>query len=90
MSDETAYGVAVYGNKFRVHLVSFYHVAFHWLESACSHVQCHLVALNAVGVDVGEYSTGEVKAGSRSCHTAFYLGINGLVCGLVALLRVSV
>ena len=39
-----------------------------------------------MAVDVLQHGIGEMKSGSRSSHTAFYLRVNRLIGSLVALL----
>ena len=53
-------------------------------------MQRHLVASDAMGVDVFQHLVGKVQACRGSRHAALNLGINRLVSGLVALLGLAV
>ena len=78
------------GDEFRVHLVAGDRLALHRLEGAGAHVQRHLLAADAVGVDVGQHLGREVQPGGRGGDRSLDLGIDGLVGAQVAFLRLPV
>ena len=80
----------MHGNMLCVHVVVANLLALDWLEGAGTNVQGNLLALNAVAVQFCQHLGGEVQTCRGGSHTALYLGIDGLVGGEVALLRLSV
>ena len=90
MGQQSFDGVAMHGNVFGVHVVPADVLALDGAEGAGSHVQRHLFAFDATGVDVVEDTLREVQSCCRSRYGALYLGIDRLVGSLVALLRLAV
>ena len=62
----------------------------HGLKSARSHMERHLLAVDAVGINVGEHLLREVETRRRCCHRTLYLRIDRLIGRLVRLLRLAV
>ena len=83
-------GAAAHTDVLAVHLVSLYAFALDRLEGTCSDVKRHLLALYATLVDGMKHIVGEVKACRGSCNAALDARVNGLVGGLVALLRLAI
>ena len=90
MLDELLDGLPTYHDVFAMHLVVADVLALHGLERAGTHGEGQFLAVDARGVEVGEHSLGEVQSGRRGCHRTLYLGIEGLVGAIVALLRLTV
>lgn len=58
---------------FGVHTVTGNLHALYRLEGSGTDMQCQLVALDAVCIDVGKYSVGEMQSGCRRSDGAFNL-----------------
>ena len=83
-------GLPTHGDILRVHLVPGYLLALHRLERAGTYVERQFLAVYMMGIEVGQHLRRKVETGCRGGHAAFYLGVDRLVSGLVALLRLAV
>lgn len=83
-------GLAAHTDILRVHLMPLHLLALHRLERAGSHMKSQLLALNTMGIEVGQYLGRKVKTGRGSSHTTLNLRVNGLVGGLIAVLCLTV
>ena len=88
--EEFGDGLTTHTDVFRVHLVALHLLTLDGLERTGSHVEGQLFALDAVSIQISQHLWGEVKASRWGCHTAFDLRIDGLVGGLVAILRFTI
>ena len=86
MDKELDERLAAHADVFGVHLVAFDFLALHGLESAGADVERHFLAVDAAAVEGLKHVAGEMEPGRGSGNGAFYLGIDRLVGGLVALL----
>ena len=78
------------GDVLGVHSVLADGGALDGLEGAGTNVQRHLLAVDAVSVEGLEHARREVQTGCRGGHAALDFRIDGLIGGLVALLRLAV
>ena len=78
------------GDILRVHRVALYIFRLHGLERSRSHMERHFLAVDAVGINVGEHLLREVEPRRRCCHRTLYLRIDRLIGRLVRLLRLAV
>ena len=86
MGDEPFQGAPTHTDKFGVHRVAFYLLALHGLEGAGPHMQRQFLALQSVGIQVGQHPVGEMESGGGRRHTALDFRVDGLIGLLVALL----
>ena len=83
-------GMTVDDDVLCVHVMAFDLLRLHGFEGSGAYMQRHLIADDAMSVDIFQHAVGEMQSCCRCCHTAFDLGVDGLVSGLVALLRLAV
>ena len=60
------------------------------LESAGTHMQCHLGRLYPLGTQAIKHLIGEMQTSSRCCYGTFDARIDGLIGGLVAILGFTI
>ena len=78
------YRAAMYADVFRVHLVPGYFFAFHRFERARPDVERHFLAVDAVGIQIGQHAFCEMESGRGGSHAAFDFRVHRLVGRLVA------
>ena len=80
----------MHADVFRVHLVPGYFFAFHRFERARPDVERHFLAVDAVGIQIGQHAFGEMESGRGGSHAAFDFRVHRLVGRLVAFLCLAV
>ena len=90
MRQQFLYRAAMHADVFRVHLVPGYFFAFHRFERARPDVERHLLAVDAVGIQIGQHAFGEMESGRGGSHAAFDFRVHRLVGRLVAFLCLAV
>ena len=90
MIEKLGDGLAAHTDIFGVHLVALHLLTLDGLEGASTHMEGEFLTLDTVGVKIGQHLRREVKSGRRSRHATLDLRVDGLVSGLVALLRFTV
>ena len=73
-----------------MHLVPLNLLALHGLEGSGTHVQRQFLQVHSLRTQGVEHTGREMQAGGGCGHGPLYLGVNGLVGRLVALLRFAV
>ena len=90
MGNELLDGLATHANKLCVHLVALNLFTLHRFESTSTHMKGEFLAIDTMGIDIGQYLGGEMQSCCGSCHRTLNLGIYCLIGGLVALLGFSI